>query len=114
MTNTQILLLIKSLLLAISLPLTVIAIVNAKEIFRRVKVYLLKIPKDKKEHFAVGFIMAITLIPAFGYIGALIGVFIAGAKEVVYDWLMKKGTPEWWDFIATIIPIILISLIKYL
>jgi hypothetical protein len=35
-----------------------------------------------------------------------------GAKEVLHDWYFGKGNPEWWDFIASAIPI-LATLITY-
>jgi hypothetical protein len=33
-----------------------------------------------------------------------ITVIVAAAKEIIWDWLMKKGNPELLDFIFTIIP----------
>ena len=32
-------------------------------------------------------------------------------KEVVLDWLFKKGNPEWLDFIASAIPIIMLMIV---
>ena len=37
---------------------------------------------------------------------------IVGLKEVLHDWYLGKGNPEWWDFIASAIPI-LATLITY-
>ena len=39
-------------------------------------------------------------------LGGVLGVVLVGLKEIVYDWLMDLGTPEWWDFIASAIPIV--------
>jgi hypothetical protein len=50
----------------------------------------------------------------FGFYGGLVALFLVGAKEVVYDWSFKKGNPEWWDFIASAIPIVLFMILKFL
>lgn len=53
-------------------------------------------PQDKIKHFVGGAIIGFVLgLPAAVAIGA--------AKEIVYDKLMKKGTPELLDFFATAI-----------
>lgn len=60
------------------------------------------IPLDKLFHLMGGYIIAITLAP-FGLWWALgVCTVIAGLKELIWDWLMKKGTPEWLDFLATV------------
>ena len=38
-------------------------------------------------------------------IGGILGVILVGLKEIAYDWIMGLGNPEWWDFIASAIPI---------
>jgi hypothetical protein len=75
------------------------------------------IADDKKDHVLlgmfigyplqlIGLILDITLgYSILFYIGSLIGIALVGAKEVVYDWYLGKGNPEWWDFIASAIPI---------
>jgi len=40
---------------------------------------------------------------AFLLIALLPTIIIGGAKEIIYDKFMKKGTPEWMDFIATVL-----------
>lgn len=71
-----------------------------------------KIPIDKKDHIIAGVIIGFPMVMLFGYVGGLLGIGIVGAKEVVWDWLMKRGTPELWDFIASAIPIILMMILK--
>ena len=50
----------------------------------------------------------------FGFYGGLIGIVLVGAKELVHDWLFKKGNPEWLDFIASAAPILMFMILKYL
>jgi len=66
---------------------------------------------DKKDHVLLGLIIGFPLVLLFGNIGCLIALALVGAKEVVLDWLFKKGNPEWWDFIASAIPIIMLMIV---
>jgi len=34
--------------------------------------------------------------------GFLVAAVVGAAKEIVWDWLLKKGTPELLDFVATV------------
>jgi hypothetical protein len=34
-------------------------------------------------------------------IGLLIAAIVGALKEIIWDWLLKKGTPELLDFLAT-------------
>lgn len=69
---------------------------------------------DKKDHVLLGIIVGFPLVLLFGNIGGLIALALVGAKEVVYDKLFKKGNPEWLDFIASAIPIIMFMILKVL
>tara|TARA_R110002153_G_scaffold240142_1_gene394693 strand:+ start:598 stop:891 length:294 start_codon:yes stop_codon:yes gene_type:complete len=83
------------------------------------------IADDKKDHVLLGMffgyplqIIGLTLdlitdIPIFFLIGTLLALLIVAGKEVIWDWMLKKGNPEWWDFIASAMPIIS-NLITYL
>ena len=62
------------------------------------------IPTDKLLHFFYGTIISFISILIFGVNGLWITVIVAAAKEIIWDWLMKKGNPELLDFIFTIIP----------
>lgn len=56
-------------------------------------------PRDKVIHFIAGFLAG---IPGIWFPCLLcLGVFIGAAKEAVYDFALKKGTPDIMDFIAT-------------
>lgn len=56
---------------------------------------------DKVKHIIAGILISITL-SYFGIGFGLLASFIIGAlKEIIWDWLMKKGTPEFLDFAAT-------------
>tara|TARA_R110002051_G_scaffold106597_1_gene179653 strand:+ start:6387 stop:6671 length:285 start_codon:yes stop_codon:yes gene_type:complete len=83
------------------------------------------IADDKKDHVLLGMFVGYPL-QIFGMtidimtgnsiwfiIASVLGIAIVGAKEIVHDWLLGKGCPEWWDFIASAIPI-LATLITYL
>ncbi len=65
---------------------------------------LLLIPQDKANHFIYGFVIyMLTSILFDGWIPLLTVVFFAAGKEIIYDKIMKKGTPELLDFIFTIV-----------
>ena len=68
---------------------------------------------DKKDHVLLGIIIGFPLVLFFSIYGGLIALFLVGAKEVIYDWSLKKGNPEWWDFIASAIPIILFMILQH-
>ena len=69
---------------------------------------------DKKDHVLLGIIIGFPLVLFLGFYGGLAALFLVGAKEVIYDWFFKKGNPEWWDFIASAIPIVLFMILKEL
>jgi len=90
-----------------------------------IKKIINNIPKDKKDHVLLGMFIGYPLM-ILGYLidilaglnfaiilGGVLGVVLVGLKEIVYDWLMDLGTPEWWDFIASAIPIVF-PMITYL
>jgi hypothetical protein len=90
-----------------------------------IKKIINNIPKDKKDHVLLGMFVGYPLM-ILGYLidilaglnfaiilGGVLGVVLVGLKEIVYDWLMDLGTPEWWDFIASAIPIVF-PMITYL
>ena len=56
-----------------------------------IKRFIDNIAIDKKDHVLLGIIIGFPLVLFFGFIGGLIGVFLVGAKEVVNDWIFKKG-----------------------
>ncbi len=77
------------------------------------------IPKDKKDHVLLGMFIGYPLqilgvaidilfnTNIFFLIGTIIGISLVGLKEILHDWYLGKGNPEWWDFIASAIPLII-------
>jgi len=70
----------------------------------------MKIGQDKYQHFLAGFVIALIVTVASPYLNihgtnafilswALAA--IAGVLKEVWDWLSPKGTPDFWDFVAT-------------
>ena len=59
--------------------------------------------RDKKKHFWAGLALAIIagvfLCPLIGLATAAV---VGALKEIIWDWLLKKGTPELLDFVATV------------
>ena len=59
---------------------------------------------DKQKHLLAG--LALSLLagllfcPLTGFITAAV---VGALKEIVWDWLLKKGTPELLDFVATVL-----------
>ena len=60
--------------------------------------------QDKLKHLLAG--IGISLVFGVQFPPPLIGLIttaIVGAlKEIIWDWLLKKGTPEFLDFVATV------------
>lgn len=59
---------------------------------------------DKLKHIIAGAALsalAIVFLQELGMWNFLIVVLIGAAKEIVYDKILGKGTPEFWDFMAT-------------
>ena len=73
----------------------------------------MKLKKDKLKHFIVGFIIALLVYLATKdqTISAWVVIASGALKEVVWDKVLKKGTPEFYDFVATFFGWILLSLI---
>lgn len=74
------------------------------------------IPIDKANHIIYGY--GIYFLSSFlfsWWISLSIVILISAVKEIIFDKLMKKGNPDLWDFILTIVgalPILIIQLIK--
>lgn len=59
--------------------------------------------KDKWKHLLAG--LALSLLVGLLFcplIGLIVAAVVGALKEIVWDWLLKRGTPEWWDFVATV------------
>lgn len=60
-------------------------------------------PKDKQKHLLAG--LALSLLAGLLFcprIGLGTAAVIGALKEIVWDWLLKRGTPELLDFVATV------------
>lgn len=58
--------------------------------------------QDKLKHFLAGIGISLVFGVQFSPLIGLITAAIVGAlKETIWDWLLKKGTPEFLDFLAT-------------
>ena len=59
------------------------------------------IAKDKQAHLAAGCIIG----SCFGWnwlLGGICLLLIAAGKELIYDLALHRGTPDVWDFVATV------------
>jgi hypothetical protein len=58
--------------------------------------------QDKLKHLLAGIgissVLGVQLSPLIGLIAAAI---VGALKEIIWDWLLKRGTPEFLDFLAT-------------
>ena len=64
---------------------------------------MIAIPKDKQKHFLAGLALSLLAGLLFCPIVGLATAAVVGAlKEIIWDWLLKKGTPEFLDFVATV------------
>lgn len=66
----------------------------------------LGVPYDKYLHFIGGLLASIAANAAIDYadgnsavLGTLSSSGFWAGKEIVYDKWMKKGTPDWWDWL---------------
>jgi hypothetical protein len=58
--------------------------------------------QDKLKHLLTGIGIGLIFGVLFSSLIGLIAAAIVGAlKEIIWDWLLKKGTPEFMDFLAT-------------
>lgn len=68
--------------------------------YKAFKAYLLT--SDKWLHLAAGFTITF-FIGLFSPLGGFIAGILTAAGKEVYNKVSKKGTPELWDFIFTVI-----------
>ena len=60
--------------------------------------------KDKKQHLLAGLALSLLAWLLFCPLAGLATAAVVGAlKEIIWDWLLKKGTPELLDFVATVL-----------
>lgn len=62
-----------------------------------------KVPADKQMHFLCGLVIAALLTPFIGAYSIVVVAIIALLKEI-YDYLHKDiHTPDFWDWVATVL-----------
>ena len=62
-----------------------------------------KVPADKQMHFICGLVIAVLLTPFIGAYSIVVVAIIALLKEI-YDYLHKDiHTPDFWDWVATVL-----------
>ena len=80
----------------------------------------MNIPQDKKLHFALSTFISIVCMGAADIInisvwyGFFAVVLILASKELIWDWALGKGTPEWMDFIYGLVPAVIILILELL
>ena len=67
---------------------------------------------DKVYHFFAGMVIYIFFNIFFNTWISIIPVMVIGAAKEIYDFYSKKGTPDWWDFIWTVIGGLVILLLS--
>lgn len=61
------------------------------------------IQRDKTKHLLAGLALSLLAGLLFCPIVGLATAAVVGAlKEIIWDWLLKKGAPEWLNFWATV------------
>ena len=76
------------------------------------KKFIDSIAIDKKDHVLLGLIIGFPLVLFLGSFGGIIALVLVGAKELVNDLWFDKGNPEWLDFIASAIPIVMFLILN--
>jgi hypothetical protein len=65
-----------------------------------------KVPADKQMHFICGLVIAVLLTPFIGAYSIVVVAIIALLKEI-YDYLHKDiHTPDFWDWVATVLGVL--------
>ena len=60
--------------------------------------------KDKLKHAIAGVALSIVAgLFVYPLIGLATAAVVGALKEIIWDWLLKKGTPELLDFAATVL-----------
>lgn len=72
------------------------------------------IAKDKLLHFFWGAIISFCLIIVLGKIGIIMSLVIPAIKELYYDKYLGRGNCDIHDYLFSIYPTIMITIIKYI
>lgn len=72
------------------------------------------IPQDKIKHLIVGLVLSVIFINIHIWGGFIFVTLVLAGKELVWDYALGKGTPEWMDFVYGFVPTVLILITKLL
>lgn len=61
------------------------------------------IPQDKANHFIYGLVIFLLVGLSFGAIPGLAAAALIGMVKEIYDKVSGKGTPDVYDFVATVV-----------
>ena len=70
-----------------------------------------QLPRDKANHFVYGFMIFILSSLVFTNLISLGIVMAVAALKEIYDKVSKRGNPEILDFVATVLPALILTLI---
>jgi hypothetical protein len=70
------------------------------------------IPNDKANHFIYGFIIFILSTLIFTNPISLLIVSIIGGSKEIYDKVSGTGNPEFLDFLATVLPGLILTILS--
>jgi hypothetical protein len=57
--------------------------------------------RDKVHHVVYSFALTVVGSLLLGPVtGTIIALAIGAAKELIWDWLLKRGHADWWDMVA--------------
>jgi len=60
--------------------------------------------QNKLKHLLAGIGISLVLGVQFTpFIGLIIAAIVGALKEIIWDWLLKRSTPEFLDFLATVL-----------
>ena len=71
-----------------------------------------QLPQDKSNHFIYGLLIFIGASIFLNDWGSLLIVAVFGLSKEIYDKVSKKGNPEILDFVATITPGIILTIVN--
>lgn len=72
----------------------------------------MNIPSNKRKHLVAGFAISAIVSLFFGYIVGLSAAVGAGFAKEAYDYITKKGTPEWLDLVFTAVGALLFIVVS--
>jgi len=69
---------------------------------------------DYHKHFVVGLVGGLIWVNIHPTGGFIFMVILLAGKEIIWDKMMKQGTPDWMDFWYGFVPLLIIYILKLL